>query len=226
MIAGRLWSKDYINELSILTESTITLSPITAGEKTLESSYRYDPVSGSFGFSRMLSGWDWNPVMRIHVLSESSILKQFNALATTQLVLFIIFALVILVAISLFLVRWVSAPLKLISKSLETGDPGALKKLRTDKTEFGNLAQLIAMFFHQKVALTKEVSERTRAEEALMETNQALAALIESAPLAIVSMTAEHKIKSWNPAAERMFGWREEEVLGLAAAVRAGGQTA
>ena len=72
----------------------------------------------------MLSGWDWNPVMRIHVLSESSILKQFNALATTQLVLFIIFALVILVAISLFLVRWVSTPLKLISKSLKTGDPG------------------------------------------------------------------------------------------------------
>ena len=214
LIAGRLWSKDYINELSILTESTITLSPIRAGEKTFESSYRYDPVSGSFGFSRMLSGWDWNPVMRIHVLSESSILKQFNALATTQLVLFIIFALVILVAISLFLVRWVSTPLKLISKSLKTGDPGALKSLRQDKTEFGNLAQLIAMFFHQKVELTKEVSERTRAEEALMETNQALAALIESAPLAIVSITAEQKIKTWNPAAERMFGWREEEVLG------------
>ena len=214
LIAGRLWSKNYINELSILTENTITLSPIRAGEKTLESSYRYDPVSGSFGFSRMLYGWDWNPVMRIHVLSESSILKQFNALATTQLVLFIIFALVILVAISLFLVRWVSAPLKLISKSLKTGDPGALTSLRQDKTEFGNLAQLIAMFFHQKLELTKEVSERTRAEEALMETNQALAALIESAPLAIVSMTAEHKIKFWNPAAERMFGWREEEVLG------------
>ena len=70
------------------------------------------------------------------------------------------------------------------------------------------------MFFHQKVELTKEVSERTRAEEALMETNQALAALIESAPLAIVSITAEQKVKTWNPAAERMFGWREEEVLG------------
>ena len=214
LIAGRLWSANYINELSVLTESTITLSPIRAGEKTFESSYRYDPISGSFGFSRMLSGWDWNPVMRIHVLSESSILKQFNALATTQLVLFIIFALVILVAISLFLVRWVSTPLKLISKSLKTGDPGALNKLRQDdKTEFGNLARLIAMFFHQKVELTKEVSERTRAEEALIETNQALAALIESAPLAIVSITAEQKAKTWNPAAERMFGWREYEVL-------------
>ena len=214
LIAGRLWSKDYIDELSVLTESTITLSPIRAGEKTFEGSYRYDPISGSFGFSRMLAGWDWNPVMRIHVLSESSILKQFNALATTQLVLFIIFALVILVAISLFLVRWVSTPLKLISKSLKTGDPDTLKKLRQEKTEFGNLAQLIAMFFHQKVELTKEVSERTRAEEALTETNQALAALIESAPLAIVSITAEQKVKTWNPAAERMFGWREEEVLG------------
>jgi PAS domain S-box-containing protein len=214
LIAGRLWSANYINELSVLTESTITLNPISAGEKNLESSYRYDPVSGSFSFSRMLSGWDWNPVMRIHVLSQSSILKQFNALATTQLVLFIIFALVILVAISLFLVRWVSTPLNLIARSLKTGDSSALKKLRQDKTEFGNLAQLIAMFFQQKVALTKEVSERTRAEEALIETNQALAALIESAPLAIVSITAEQKLKSWNPAAERMFGWREEEVLG------------
>jgi len=215
LIAGRLWSKDYIDELSILTESTLTLSPIRGGEKTtFEGSYRYYPVSGSFGFSRMLPGWDWNPVMRINVLSESSILKQFNALATTQLVLFIIFAFVILVATSLFLVRWVSTPLKLISKSLEKGDSGALKKMRFDKTEFGNLARLIAMFFHQRVELVKEVSERTRAEAALIEANQALTALIESAPLAIVSITAEHKIKSWNPAAERMFGWTEEEGLG------------
>jgi PAS domain S-box-containing protein len=214
LIAGRLWSKDYIDELSVLTESTITLSPISAGEKTFASSYRYDPASGSFGFSRMLPGWDWNPVMRIHVLSESSILKQFNALATTQLALFIIFAFVILVATSFFLVRWVSTPLKLISRSLEKGDPGVLNKMRIDKTEFGNLAQLIAMFFLQRVDLEKEVNERTRAEAALIEANQALTALIESAPLAIVSITSEHKIKSWNPAAERMFGWREQEVLG------------
>ena len=39
-------------------------------------------------------------------------------------------------------------------------------------------------------------------------------ALIEASPLAIVSIAAGYTVKMWNPAAVRMFGWREEEVLG------------
>ena len=40
--------------------------------------------------------------------------------------------------------------------------------------------------------------------------------LVELSPLAIVEIDREGKIKLWNPAAERMFGWAESEVLGRA----------
>ncbi|MDA8180003.1 MAG: PAS domain S-box protein, partial [Deltaproteobacteria bacterium] len=42
----------------------------------------------------------------------------------------------------------------------------------------------------------------------------ALQALVRSSPLAIVTFDKDGNIGMWNPAAERMFGWRAEEVMG------------
>ncbi len=39
-------------------------------------------------------------------------------------------------------------------------------------------------------------------------------AVIESAPAAIVAFDTDRTVMLWNPAAERMFGWTSEEVLG------------
>jgi PAS domain S-box-containing protein len=43
--------------------------------------------------------------------------------------------------------------------------------------------------------------------------NQKLEAIIEASPLAIVTLDAAGLVKSWNPAAERIYGWTEEEVI-------------
>jgi PAS domain S-box-containing protein len=43
-----------------------------------------------------------------------------------------------------------------------------------------------------------------------------LHAVIESSPLAIVEGDLEMRLIGWNPAAERIFGWKAEEVLGRA----------
>jgi PAS domain S-box-containing protein len=56
--------------------------------------------------------------------------------------------------------------------------------------------------------------ERKRGEGALHETNEKLRTLINGSPLAIVALDAENCVTSWNPAAERIFGWSEREVLG------------
>lgn len=58
-----------------------------------------------------------------------------------------------------------------------------------------------------------EVRVRERTAE-LVEANQELAALIDSSPLAIVVRDPGERVMLWNPAAERMFGWTQEEVLG------------
>ncbi len=41
-----------------------------------------------------------------------------------------------------------------------------------------------------------------------------LEAIIKASPLAIIAVDAEERVILWNKSAERMFGWREEEILG------------
>ncbi len=53
---------------------------------------------------------------------------------------------------------------------------------------------------------------RKRANESLREANQSLQALVEASPLAIVVLDVDTKVRLWNPAAERLFGWTEQEV--------------
>ncbi len=59
-----------------------------------------------------------------------------------------------------------------------------------------------------------DITERKRAEEALRETNQTLRALVQASPLAILTMDLQGNVRTWNPAAERIFGWSEQEAVG------------
>jgi len=66
----------------------------------------------------------------------------------------------------------------------------------------------------QILGVATDITERKRAEEVLHETNQTLQTFIQASPLAIVALDMERKVKLWNPAAERLFGWTEPEVMG------------
>ncbi|HJU53628.1 MAG TPA: EAL domain-containing protein [Pyrinomonadaceae bacterium] len=58
--------------------------------------------------------------------------------------------------------------------------------------------------------LEEIVRERT-AE--LYKSNQTLSVLIQASPLAIFVLDTEGRVSLWNPAARRMFGWDEQEIL-------------
>ena len=70
--------------------------------------------------------------------------------------------------------------------------------------------------------LVREVAERTwaaveraRAEAALRATSNRLKLILESTTgYGILTMDLQGRITLWNPGAEQLFGWREEEVLG------------
>lgn len=59
-----------------------------------------------------------------------------------------------------------------------------------------------------------DISDRKQAEEALQETNQTLQSIIQASPLAIMTFDRQGKIGLWSPAAERIFGWSRQEVVG------------
>ncbi|MHB1312967.1 MAG: PAS domain S-box protein [Gemmatimonadaceae bacterium] len=60
----------------------------------------------------------------------------------------------------------------------------------------------------------RDDSARLAAAEALREAEEAERALIECSPVALYSLDFEGKVLSWNPAAQRIFGWSADEVLG------------
>ena len=64
------------------------------------------------------------------------------------------------------------------------------------------------------LAVTRDVSDRKRAEDSLVATSDVLQALIQASPLAVLALDRQARVTLWNPAAERIFGWSESEVLG------------
>ena len=65
------------------------------------------------------------------------------------------------------------------------------------------------------IGVNVDISDRKQAEEARSQINQTLEALIRACPLAITVLDADNgTVKMWNPAAERIFGWSESEVVG------------
>ncbi|MEP7260826.1 MAG: EAL domain-containing protein [Usitatibacter sp.] len=63
------------------------------------------------------------------------------------------------------------------------------------------------------VGVIVDITQRKQLEANTRESNERLRAVISAAPMAIVSRDRNRVIRMWNPAAERMFGWTEEEVL-------------
>jgi PAS domain S-box-containing protein len=59
-----------------------------------------------------------------------------------------------------------------------------------------------------------DITERKRMEGALQASNVTLRALIENSPLAIILLDPDGNVRLWNPAAERIFGWTEQELIG------------
>jgi PAS domain S-box-containing protein len=59
-----------------------------------------------------------------------------------------------------------------------------------------------------------DVTERELRDAELRSSEERLRATIEASPVAVLEVGLDDRIALWNPAAERMFGWTAEEMLG------------
>ncbi len=169
--AARLWNKETVSLLSRDTDNEITLQPATRANAT---SAEDDAESGIVTFSRTLAGWDGKPVARLLVRNDSKIINELNNSNGQLLKLLVAFAGLTVVLLTVSLMRWVSRPLRLISRTLESEHLGPVDKLHADRSEFGGVARMIREFFGQREKLIAEINERKSTQEALRQSGEQL----------------------------------------------------
>jgi two-component system, cell cycle sensor histidine kinase and response regulator CckA len=64
-------------------------------------------------------------------------------------------------------------------------------------------------------ALERDAATRRESSEQLQRTTQTLQTLIDASPLAIMTLDSSGRVRSWNHAAEGMFGWPANEAIGM-----------
>ena len=89
--------------------------------------------------------------------------------------------------------------------------------MRTDGTEFPAEVLLTAIHLEGRRVLqgvVRDVTERKKAERLLKANEEKLRTISHAALDAVIMMDAAGRALHWNPAAEKMFGYQAEEVLG------------
>ncbi len=66
----------------------------------------------------------------------------------------------------------------------------------------------------EHVLIGKDITDRKKAEEALREANDRLNATLQASPAAIMTLNSDGIITIWNEAAERIFDWSKDEIVG------------
>jgi PAS domain S-box-containing protein len=64
------------------------------------------------------------------------------------------------------------------------------------------------------MGVVEDITERARAESALLASERRLALHVRRSPLGVVGFDPQGRIVEWNPSAARIFGWTQEEALG------------
>jgi PAS domain S-box-containing protein len=66
------------------------------------------------------------------------------------------------------------------------------------------------------IAIIRDITARKRADELSTEAHRRLSLHFENTPLAVIEWDKDYRVSRWSASAERLFGWKAEEVLGKA----------
>ncbi|MFA7420096.1 MAG: ATP-binding protein [Melioribacteraceae bacterium] len=168
-IVGRIWTQEYISSFNLITSSSTSLH-LSDDAK----SGRIDSTAYSIIINKPLHDYEGKECATLTFVSQSEMLRESAEALNWQLITGITLTVGLLISISLFLISYVTAPLRKISRSLEEEKSVLLTDLSKSKTEFGKIATLITDFFRQKEELTTEMSRRVKVEADLLKSTEEL----------------------------------------------------
>jgi PAS domain S-box-containing protein len=148
--------------------------------------------------------------------------KTNQLVGRTQFVVLVTIGLVDVVglAFGVLLSRAVTRQIKQVARAAQGIAAGALdQEVHVQSNdELGILAEafnhMTAQVRETMAALQTSVGSLQESEERLRLINETLQAIFNVSPLAIVLLDRDDKVQLWNPAAERIFGWTAQEIMG------------
>ena len=105
-----------------------------------------------------------------------------------------------------------SLPVHLLIEGLWLG-PGSAHLISEPRTWIGHIAQalfagVVGALRNVYIKLAREVAERESSDRRLRD-------LVAASPAAIAALDADGNVMLWNTAMEQIFGWKEDEVIGI-----------
>lgn len=141
--AGQIWITDYMNRIAEFTGYTLSIEPLQPG---LTSPPASAEELGHIRFSRLVHGWDGQPIARIVAENDSPLIREMNQSSRRLLNSLLTFAALLVAVVAGVLVLWVRGPLHKLCCSLETGDIALLGRMAGRRDEWGMLANQIIAF--------------------------------------------------------------------------------
>jgi two-component system, cell cycle sensor histidine kinase and response regulator CckA len=127
-------------------------------------------------------------------------------------------ALVLAVFVAVIVVHLLSQHIKRVMSSVDNlSDEQLALTARGQGEATRTVTQRLLQAIHPVEEIDRELARRRRNQQLLeryLERDQLYAAVVRSANDAIITKTLDGKVTAWNPAAERLFGYKAEEAIG------------
>ncbi|MBI3881846.1 MAG: ATP-binding protein [Verrucomicrobia bacterium] len=176
LLAGHLWDAEHLADFALLPGARVKLLPPATGARDATKS---DRTTGATRLDRVLHGPDGAPVQELQVVLDSASDRLLGELEDREFLFLIAFGCAVVGLLGAFLYWWISRPLSLIARALDSGDDAPLKPLLRVTDETGRLARLVTEAFAQREHLREEIAQRRTAEESLRASQQRLHEAIE-----------------------------------------------
>jgi PAS domain S-box-containing protein len=171
---ARLWDSTFLGGLAEMANARLALTGMEVSGLDLRS----EPEYGMLRYCDTLYGWDGTATAVVQAEAESPLLQRVWR-DNKPIWVLIAVTMVFLMLTAGLLHVWVSRPIRQIALALEQENAQASQSLEQDSSELGRIARLVSQFFEQKRNLLKEIGDRARAQEALLDLKKTHEALLD-----------------------------------------------